>query len=35
LLLKLKKLKTLKAIDAHPIVCDQNTIPVYIPWTVE
>ena len=35
LLLKLKKLKTLKAIDAHPIVCDQNTIPGYIPWIVQ
>ncbi|KKZ09955.1 MAG: hypothetical protein TQ37_10490 [Candidatus Synechococcus spongiarum 15L] len=33
----LSKLRTkeLKAIDAHPIVCDQNTIPDYIPWTVQ
>ena len=24
----------LKAIDAHPIVCDRRTIPHDIPWTV-
>lgn len=28
------KKKLLKAIDAHPIVCNRSTIPHYVPWTV-
>ena len=31
---KLKSRKKLKAIDAHPVICDQNTIPDDIPWAV-
>ena len=33
LLLKLRT-KKLKAIDAHPIICDRNTLIRHIPWTV-
>ena len=31
------KLRTrkLKAVDAHPIVCDRKTTPNYVPWGVE
>lgn len=33
---KLKSEKKLKAVDAHPIICDRSTIPNYnIPWTVQ
>ena len=34
LLLKLKT-KKLKAVDAHPIICDRNSLPIWIPWTVQ
>ena len=28
--------KKLKAVDAHPVICDRSTIPNYnIPWTVQ
>lgn len=32
----LQKLRTkkLKAIDAHPVLCDRNNLPHNIPWTV-
>lgn len=33
LLMKLRT-KTLKAIDAHPLVCDRNTLSRGVPWTV-
>ena len=31
---KLRSKKKLKAIDAHPVICDRNRIPDDIPWTV-
>ena len=31
---KLRTKKKLKAIDAHPVICDRNTVPNYIPWKV-
>ena len=34
LLLKLRT-KKLKAVDAHPIICDRNNLPNCIPWTVQ
>ena len=34
LLLKLKSRK-LKVVDAHPIICDRNSLPNRIPWTVQ
>lgn len=34
LLLKLKT-KKLKAIDAHPIICDRRSVPQNAPWTVK
>ena len=32
----MQKLRTkkLKAIDAHPVICDRSTVPSYIPWKV-
>ena len=27
--------KKLKAVDAHPVICDRSTIPNYTPWTVQ
>lgn len=34
ILQKLKSRKKLKAIDAHPVICDRNNIPPCIPWTI-
>ena len=34
LLGKLKR-KNLKAVDAHPVICDRSTPPRGAPWTVE
>ena len=34
ILLKIRS-KKLKAVDAHPIVCDRNRIPDDVPWTVQ
>ena len=34
LLLKLRT-KKLKAVDAHPVICDRNNLPHVIPWTVQ
>lgn len=34
LLLKLKT-KKLKAVDAHPIICDRGSVSRYAPWTVK
>ncbi len=31
---KLKSRKKLKAIDAHPVICNRNRIPDDIPWAV-
>ena len=33
----LKKLRkeTLKAVDAHPVICDRSTLSSKIPWTVQ
>lgn len=33
-LLKKLRSKKLKAIDAHPVICDRSTVPSYIPWKV-
>ena len=33
-LLQKLRTKTLKGVDAHPIVCDRNSIAYGIPWTV-
>ena len=33
LLIRLRS-KKLKAVDAHPIICDRSTVPSYIPWKV-
>ena len=33
-LLKKLRTRTLKAVDAHPIICDRSTLPLSIPWTV-
>ena len=34
-LLSQLKTRKLKAVDAHPIVCDRKTTPDHVPWTVE
>jgi len=34
MLLMKSRTKALKAIDAHPIICDRNTLPRGVPWTV-
>ena len=34
LLLKLKTRK-LKAVDAHPIICDRRNFAQFVPWTVQ